>query len=77
MTLEMSFMLLESSIMLLENNYSRGITNGKLSYFYNTGNRYTLLNISHTDPYMQQTAKEPHALVKRIEDSLLNRLKLY
>jgi hypothetical protein len=42
-TLEMSFLLLGSSIMLLENIYSTGITNDdcqlQSSYFYSTGHR--------------------------------------
>jgi hypothetical protein len=41
MTLEVSFMLLESSIRLLENIYSTGFTHDdrhlRMSYFYSTG----------------------------------------
>ena len=41
MTMKVSFMLLESSVMLLENIYSTGIThddsNLQSSYFYSTG----------------------------------------
>jgi hypothetical protein len=43
-TLEVLFMLLESSVMLLENIYNTGITHDdrhlRLSYFYSTGQRF-------------------------------------
>jgi hypothetical protein len=43
MTVEVSFMFLESSIMLLENIFSTGITHDgrhlQSSYFYSTGHR--------------------------------------